>query len=52
MALAKKLNLKWSGDLLENQSQAAIQAFADCWETDEAREGIQAFFEKKPAPWS
>jgi len=24
---------------------------ADCWEGEEAQSGIQAFFEKKPAPW-
>lgn len=25
---------------------------ADCWEGDEAQSGIQAFFDKKPSPWT
>ena len=30
---------------------ATIEALADVWETDEAREGISAFLEKRPATW-
>ena len=51
MALAKKLNLKWSNDLLGDQIHIAIEALADCWETNETKEGIKAFFEKRPPPW-
>ena len=51
MALAKKLNLAFSGETMEEQSHIAIEALADCWESEEGREGIKAFFEKKPAPW-
>ncbi len=51
MARAKKLNLKWSSRFLEYQSRTAIEALADCWETNETKEGIKAFFEKRPAPW-
>jgi methylglutaconyl-CoA hydratase len=29
-----------------------IERLADIWETDEAREGIAAFLEKRPAPWA
>ncbi len=28
-----------------------IARLADVWETDEARSGIAAFLEKRPAPW-
>ena len=51
MALAKKLNLEWSGEDIKNQSRVAIEALADCWESQEAKDGIKAFFEKQPAPW-
>ena len=51
MALAKKLNLEWSGEDIKDQSRVAIEALADCWESKEGKEGIKAFFEKKPAPW-
>ena len=51
MGLAKRLNLEWSGDLLNDQSRVAIESLADCWETDETRDGIKAFFENQPAPW-
>ena len=27
-------------------------ALADQWETEEAAQGIAAFFERKPAPWA
>ena len=51
MALAKRLNLEWSGKAMEDQSRIAIEALADCWESEEGKQGIKAFFEKKPAPW-
>jgi methylglutaconyl-CoA hydratase len=28
------------------------KALADQWETEEAAQGIAAFFEKRPAPWA
>ena len=32
--------------------EATITALADVWETDEAREGIAAFLEKRAPPWA
>lgn len=29
----------------------SIAALADVWETEEARDGIAAFFDRRPAPW-
>jgi len=35
----------------DDQNRAAVSALADCWESAETREGINAFFNKQPAPW-
>jgi methylglutaconyl-CoA hydratase len=32
--------------------EASIARLADAWETDEAREGVAAFLDKRPPPWS
>jgi methylglutaconyl-CoA hydratase len=32
--------------------EASIRALADAWETDEAREGITAFLEKRKPQWA
>jgi methylglutaconyl-CoA hydratase len=31
---------------------ATIERLADVWETDEARAGVAAFFERRPPPWA
>jgi methylglutaconyl-CoA hydratase len=46
-ALARSLGPKIDADVIED----TIARLADTWETTEAREGIAAFFDKRPAPW-
>jgi methylglutaconyl-CoA hydratase len=45
-ALARSLGMPITDDVIE----ATIERLADVWETDEAREGISAFLEKRE-PW-
>ena len=33
-------------------SEETARLLADRWETDEARDGIAAFFERRPPPWA
>ncbi|GGE41897.1 crotonase/enoyl-CoA hydratase family protein [Actibacterium pelagium] len=47
-ALARSLGPKISSAVIDD----TIERLADVWETDEAREGIAAFLEKRPAPWA
>ncbi|CAI8299355.1 MAG: putative enoyl-CoA hydratase echA8 [Rhodospirillaceae bacterium] len=35
----------------QEQNDLAINALADCWETQETQEGISAFFNKRPPSW-
>ena len=49
---AKALLRRLSGAVDPAAVEAAIDALADRWETDEAQAGIQAFFDKTPAPWA
>ena len=46
-ALARWLGPKIDDDVI----QETIIRLADTWETDEARAGLDAFLEKRPAPW-
>lgn len=46
-ALARDLGPRIDTDTIE----MTIAALKDRWETDEAREGIAAFFDKRPAAW-
>ena len=46
-SLARSLGLKIDTELIEN----TINQLADVWESEEARAGITAFFEKKNPPW-
>ena len=53
MAAAKALITAFSQTPNHNaQNETAIAALATIWETDGAREGINAFFAKTPPPWS
>lgn len=47
-ALARSLGPRIDDDVIT----ATITHLADRWETDEARAGIEAFFNKQPPPWS
>lgn len=52
MAAAKKLLRDFSHQPdWQEQNDIAIRALADCWETQETQQGINAFFDKRPAPW-
>lgn len=51
VAAAKRLALRLGRAASDEDITASIQALADVWETQEARAGIAAFFEKKPPPW-
>lgn len=52
MAAAKALIARFSQTPDHNQqNEAAIDALADIWDTDGARDGIAAFFAKSPPPW-
>jgi methylglutaconyl-CoA hydratase len=46
-ALARRLGPRIDESVID----ATIDQLADAWETDEAREGIEAFLEKRPARW-
>jgi methylglutaconyl-CoA hydratase len=46
-ALARRLGPPIDADVID----ATITALADAWETDEAREGVESFFEKRKPNW-
>ena len=48
---AKALLNTLAGTVTPAQVDLSIDALADRWESDEARDGIAAFFEKRKAPW-
>ncbi|MGB1035180.1 MAG: enoyl-CoA hydratase-related protein, partial [Primorskyibacter sp.] len=48
---AKALLRRLGGTVDPADVDAAIEALADRWETDEARAGIAAFFDKTDPPW-
>ncbi len=52
VAAAKRLARSLGPAVDEATIAATIEALADTWETADARAGIAAFFEKRPAPWS
>ena len=49
---SKALLRRLAGEVTPQSVNEAIDALADRWETQEAREGIAAFFDKRPAPWA
>lgn len=51
VARAKKLCQKLGGDISQQTIDETIVALADCWESNETKTGIAAFFSKKPPPW-
>ena len=52
VASAKALALELGGSVTEAQIDATIAALVARWESDEAQEGIAAFFEKRKAGWN
>ena len=51
VAAAKALALRLGRSVDYAMIEASIEALADTWETNEARDGIAAFFARSPAPW-
>jgi methylglutaconyl-CoA hydratase len=51
VAEAKALMRALSGPVTEAQVDMAIDALAARWQTDEAREGVGAFFDKRAPSW-
>ena len=51
MARAKALLRQITAPGLDEQIELAIAHLADCWESEETKAGITAFFEKAPPPW-
>jgi methylglutaconyl-CoA hydratase len=51
VASAKALALELGGAVTEAQIDTTISALVTRWESDEAQEGISAFFEKRKAEW-
>jgi len=35
----------------QEQNDIAIEALIECWNSTETKQGIEAFFDKQPAPW-
>lgn len=52
VAEAKALLRRLAPPIDDALIQRTAEALADRWETEEAREGIAAFFDKRPAPWA
>ncbi len=48
MILQKKLIAQWMESNLSESISAGIRAFRECFQTQEPREGMQAFLEKRP----
>ena len=40
-----------TGEKAENFFEITTNILASSWESEEGKQGIKAFFEKKPAPW-
>ena len=51
MARAKKMLRDFTASHIDAQIKEAIIHLADCWESDETTQGINAFFNKEKAPW-
>lgn len=51
VAAAKALALELGSAITPDRIEATIDALVSRWKTDEAKDGIAAFFERKPPPW-
>lgn len=51
VAAAKALTRQFGAPITEAEIDHSIAALIACWQGEEAREGIGAFFERKAAPW-
>ena len=48
---SKELLKNLTGEKAENFFELTTNILANSWESKEGKQGIQAFFEKRPAPW-
>ena len=48
---SKELLKSLTGEKAENFFEITTNILANSWESEEGKQGIKAFFEKKPAPW-
>ena len=48
---SKELLRNLTGEKAENFFELTTNMLANSWESMEGKQGIQAFFEKRPAPW-
>ena len=48
---SKELLRNLTGEKAENFFELTTNILANSWESKEGKQGIQAFFEKRPAPW-
>ncbi|MGH1368814.1 MAG: crotonase/enoyl-CoA hydratase family protein [Maritimibacter sp.] len=51
VAQAKALTRQFGAPISQAQIEHSIAALVDCWEGEEARAGIAAFFERREPPW-
>lgn len=51
VARSKRLALSLGAAIDEATIDATIAELVACWESDDAKEGVAAFFEKRPAAW-
>ncbi len=52
VAASKSLAMALGGEISQQTIDATITKLADRWESEEAQDGISAFFDKSPAPWA
>lgn len=52
VAEAKALLRRFGSPIDEERIEASIRALVNRWESDEAREGVEAFFGRRPAAWA
>ena len=50
-AAAKRLARSVGPPITPEIRESTSEALADTWETEEAREGVAAFFDKRPPDW-
>lgn len=51
VSAAKRLALSFGAKVTEATIDRSIRALVETWETDDAKDGVAAFFEKRPARW-
>ena len=52
VAAAKALARRLGGAPVAEDVEASVDALVERWESDEAADGIEAFFARRPPPWA